>query len=67
MRFEDALSAMREGKKVKRKDFTCYFFMDSSRIFVTYSYNTNKKSTELKEYFWLCDILAEDWEIVENA
>lgn len=66
MKFEDALKCMREGKKVTRKHYTCCFFMDSGRIFVTYLYNTNKKTTELKEYFWLDEILSENWEVVDD-
>lgn len=66
MKFENALKRMREGKKIKRKDYTCCFFMNTSGIFVTYLYKTDKKTTELKEHFWLNEILAEDWEVLHD-
>lgn len=64
--FEEALKCMREGKKVTRKHYTCCFSMVSSVIYVTYQYNTNKKISEIKEHFWLDEIMAEDWEVVED-
>lgn len=66
MRFEEALKAMREGKKVKRKEYTCCLFMEAGVIFTTYLYQSKKRLTAVKEYFWLNDILAEDWEIVDE-
>lgn len=66
MTFEEALKTMREGKKVRRNGFTCCLFMEAGVIFTTYLYQSKKKLTSVKEYFWLCDILAEDWEIVDN-
>ncbi len=66
MRFEGALKAMREGKKVTRKNYTCCFSMVSSVIYVTYQYKTSKKISEIKEHFWLDEIMAEDWEVVED-
>ena len=47
MRFEEALQAMREGKKVTRKHYTY------------------KKISEIKEHFWLDEVMAEDWEVLK--
>lgn len=66
MKFEEALKCMREGKKVKRKQYNCCFFIEYSQIFVTYQYYLDNKHTELKEHFWLEEIMAEDWEVVED-
>ena len=66
MTFEEALKYMRKGKKVTRKHCTCCFSMFSSVIYVTYHYNTNKSISELKEHFWLNEIMANDWEVVKD-
>jgi len=68
MKFEDALKAMREGKKVTRKDWalvlgTPEYYCVLNGKFVFYSGI---------EYYESCisisgkDILAEDWEVVED-
>ena len=66
MTFEEALRAMKEGKKVTRKYYTCCFSMVSNVIYVTYHYNTNKNISEIKECFWINEITANDWEVIED-
>ena len=60
MRFEDALKAMREGKKVKRTclDDSDYYYLENKRI---------KDSYESIQFVLTGkEILAEDWEIIED-
>lgn len=59
MRFEEALKAMREGKKVKSK-YTPVLWLEDGELWhdedwVTFNY----------PYVSTGDILSEDWEIVE--
>lgn len=63
MRFEEALKAMREGKKVKRKKWTteCLCIVDGALngySFIEHQYNTFPLS--------LSNIMSEDWEIVDK-
>lgn len=62
MRFEEALKAMREGKKVRRTSW------DISTIFYSYANGVgiydNYKNEE--NMIYTKDILAEDWEIVDE-
>lgn len=58
MKFEDAMAAMRENKKLKRKEWT------GSTWYTIKSYLTsNSDSTE--DSLFVSDLMAEDWEIVE--
>ena len=63
MKFEEALKAMREGKKVKRPDFMypIIFEKDEELFFAIY-----EDGYEL--IYWLehNDIIAEDWEVVDD-
>lgn len=58
MKFEQALAAMREGKKVRRKSWSCGY------ILIEYGEIVDEKCIR----FGPCqeDILAEDWEIYEE-
>ena len=67
MKFEEALKAMREGNKIKRKNYNCCFFLENNQIFVIYQYCFKDKHIEIKEHFWHEEIIAEDWKIVDVA
>ena len=60
MRFEEALQAMREGKKVKLEEEPIYYIEDST-IIESWG-NIGEVSTLLNPE----KILAEDWEIVNE-
>ena len=70
MRFEQALQAMREGKKVKRPTQHNPRAIRCNRIVEVFKWNPREK--EIKDWYEPleginCDnILAEDWEIVED-
>ena len=59
MKFEEALKCMRYGVKIRRKGWGkyCYIMIDGSDI-VNQNFNPINLSSS---------ILAEDWEVVENA
>ena len=63
MRFEDALVAMREGKKAKNK--YAYFIIKDGTIKQSSVFNGN--FIEAESYLWVSDILSEDWEIVDDT
>lgn len=63
MTFEEALKAMREGKKVRRASW------DIPTIFYSYAngvgiYDSFKNEEDM---IYTKDILAEDWEIVDES
>lgn len=63
MIFEEALKAMREGKKVKRPCMIYPIFLDIEQgLFFA------KWEDGYEQIFWIehLDILAEDWEIVDE-
>ena len=66
MRFEDALKAMREGKKVKRpcmtQNLTITETESGEHYILIYHYDYGFVPYRADS----ADILAEDWEIVEN-
>lgn len=66
MRFEDALKAMREGKKVKRPCMTQNLVITKTewgeQYILIYHYDYGFIPYRADS----ADILAEDWEIVEN-
>ena len=57
MKFEEALKAMREGKKVRRKTWGkyCYIWIYGDIV------NQNFNSVNLSSA-----ILSEDWEVIED-
>ena len=63
MLFEEALKAMREGKKIKRGSDSCKLFLKDGWIY-----------WEDGQWIWKCanseweleDILCEDWEIAND-
>ncbi len=62
MRFEEALKAMREGKKVKRPNSSTIFALNNGFL---------SRYDELCGYtkiYWLSRLFinAEDWEVVED-
>ena len=65
MRFEQALMAMREGKKVKRPCYYTEFLIANNDI--RYVQKIEEKEYEFSFYGIGCkDIMSEDWEIVED-
>lgn len=59
MRFEEALKAMREGKKVKSK-YTPVLWLEDNEIWYA-----NKRG--IYNYFLTTsEVLSEDWEIVDE-
>lgn len=63
MNFKEAYKAMQEGKKVRRKGWSGYFFYSMNRIF-QFVHETQFKPPVDK--IALENALAEDWEIVEQ-
>lgn len=59
MRFEQALKAMREGKKVKRK-FTPVLWLENGEIWYKCKQGT------FNYFLTTGEVLAEDWEIVDE-
>ena len=70
MRFEQALQAMREGKKVRRPTQCQPTALIQNRIVAIYQWEIRKKDIrawyEPLEDINCENILAEDWEIVED-
>lgn len=60
MKFEDALKAMREGKKVTLYDNNYYIEEDDIRM----SWDAGEK--ECHALLDSCEILSEDWKVVEE-
>lgn len=66
MRFEQALQAMREGKKVKRPIHILPFSMKQGRIVAVYKGKNGKDKYDFVEGMYTSNIIAGDWEVVEN-
>ena len=68
MRFEEALSEMRKGKKVIRQGYVyatgkkTFYYIDNNRIL----YNTGICETNYDCPFTQTEIFAEDWEVVDE-
>ena len=66
MRFEQALQAMREGKKVKRPIYDVVYVISNNEIRYRHTFG----KCEVYEFGFNAientDILAEDWEIVDE-
>lgn len=66
MTFEDALKCMREGKKVKRPCFDVVYVISNNEIRYRHTFGQG----EIYEFgltaIQIEDIMAEDWEVVEN-
>jgi hypothetical protein len=67
MRFEEALKAMREGKEAKRPIYNVVYVVVNNEIRYRHSFGIPSESYE----FGLTaistkDIMAEDWEIVDE-
>ena len=69
MKFEEAVKAMKEGKKVWRNSTYAigrYIFIDGKAPDIIYFQIGNEPSTRERYYFGVNDIEATDWEIVEE-
>lgn len=66
MKFEEALECMREGEKVKRKDSTIYYSIEDKRIYITLKNHLEEVHTEQAIVINWNNIMAEDWEIVND-
>lgn len=62
MKFEEALQAMREGKSVRLGKCQCGFIIDE---YPNYKAIINISGDIVK--FNSCDIMSEDWEIVDES
>lgn len=65
MRFEEALKAMREGKKVRQKGFKGWILLEDGLIKESF-YRATKNYILPEDALCLSAILAEDWEIVDD-
>lgn len=65
MKFEKALKAMREGKKVRRKSWDGWeaMWIEDNKFYAYYD-----ESGNVWEYddWYLSNMLAEDWEVVDE-
>lgn len=66
MKFEEALKAMREGKKVKRPVHLVPRTMKNGKIVEVYKKANGKLGYEPLDTMNTCNIIAGDWEVVEN-
>lgn len=68
MKFEDALKAMREGKKVKLTinddlaHYDRYYFIKDGKLV----YTINQDTWQYEGHLYNHKIMSEDWEVVEN-
>jgi len=66
MRFEEALKAMREGKKVKLKNHISQYEIAEGKIWQRVVNFYAEKYSVVNNGFACIDILSEDWEIAED-
>ena len=65
MNFKEAYEKMQEGKKVKRKDWLGYWFIEDGKVKI-YLKDGNIKFNNFTQET-IANTLAEDWEIVEES
>ena len=63
MKFEEALKAMREGKKVRIKDEDFCFKIVQGHLIALFDNKLQADITSIDDY----SILSEDWEIVDES
>ena len=63
MKFEEALKAMREGKKVKKRKFKNYYFIKDNAL---YSFDDEYNSIERAGGITEEAVFSEDWEIATD-
>lgn len=67
MRFENTLKAMREGKRIMKKDLPTYkYYIVDGKIWKEYPDFMDNIIYMPNVSFDCCDILSEDWEVVEG-
>ena len=66
MKFEEALSAMREGKKVKRCGQSLPRCLHNNKIYEIWKDEYGSYKCDRLDYIYCDNILAEDWEVVED-
>ena len=64
MNFKEAYEEMREGKKVRRKDWLGYWFIEDGKVKI-YLKDGNIKFNNFTQET-IANTLAEDWEVVEE-
>ena len=64
MNFKEAYEKMREGKKVRRKDWLGYWFIEDGKVKI-YLKDGNIKFNNFTQET-IVNTLAEDWEVVEE-
>lgn len=72
MKFEDVLPALREGKKIRReywkpyKKYIYLHFENSNNCAKLFFHRNDGKDDEKWRCFPIADLIADDWEIVEE-
>lgn len=66
MKFEEALKCMREGKKVKRPVNLLPRAMKDGKICEVWKGANGKLVYEPLDSMYTCNIIAEDWEVVDE-
>ena len=64
MNLKEAYEKMREGKKVRRKDWLGYWFIEDGKVKI-YLKDSNIKFNNFTQET-IANTLAEDWEVVEE-
>lgn len=64
MRFEQALQAMRDGKRVKIRNHFCLYSISDDKLYALINYDKNKQDRIVNIGLWSREILSEDLEIV---
>lgn len=64
MNFKEAYNAMQEGKKVRRKDWLGYWFIEDGKVKI-YLKDGNIKFNNFTQET-IANTLVEDWEVVEE-
>ena len=67
MRFEEALKAMRAGKKVKIRNHFCLYSISDNKICALINYDKNKQDRVVDMGLLSREIMSEDWEVVEDV
>ena len=67
MKFEEALKNLKEGKKIRRKN-NCGWFAFNNGTLLRYDLSSSRVGELVRgdDSFSLADVLADDWEVVEE-
>lgn len=67
MRFEEALEAMRKGKKIRRKEWEKKYIVKDESLRIGVANSDTGDMLGLEAILCGSDILADDWEVVSNG